>query len=35
MKFIIKLMIGSRLFNAKRKKKDKETGTRIFVRTLL
>ena len=27
------LMIGSRLFNATRKKKDKETGTRISVRT--
>ena len=26
-------MIGSRLFNAKRKKKDKETGTKISVRT--
>ena len=27
------LMIGSRLFNAKRKKKDKETGTKISART--
>ena len=29
------LMIGSRLFNAKRKKTNKETGTKISVRTLM
>ena len=29
------LMIGSRLFNAKRKNKDKETGTKISVRTYM
>ena len=29
------LMIGSRLFNAKRKKTNIETGTKISVRTLM